>query len=310
MNQPDMWSNRQHVLDRIADRLAFYSGHVRYLPGISNPKASRILCYQILASIRREDYYVAIQKKSPSSRRADPHDEIFDPERAVVHHVRVGNIDEAAWLIFLMTCFSKPVSYGWQRLQDVYGKLGHGVWDWQETSQDYEAFRSWLDANWRNIGGRFGSHRKYETLNPAAPRSFSSAVAGYLAWIGTHGHQKFLLDAVGYAGNDPTVIFDYLFRTMNVVSFGRLGRLDYLAMIGRYSLAPISPGSAYLGQSTGPARGARLLFLGSRAARARNAELQSYLDELDSSLKVGMLVIEDALCNWQKSPTSFVHFKG
>jgi len=34
------------------------------------------------------------------------------------------------------------------------------------------------------------------------------------------------------------------------------------------------------------------------------------LDELDVDLRVTMKVIEDALCNWQKSPTRFVHFKG
>ena len=34
------------------------------------------------------------------------------------------------------------------------------------------------------------------------------------------------------------------------------------------------------------------------------------LDVLDADLNVTMKVMEDALCNWQKSPVRFVHFRG
>jgi hypothetical protein len=31
---------------------------------------------------------------------------------------------------------------------------------------------------------------------------------------------------------------------------------------------------------------------------------------LDAGIKVGMAVLEDALCNWQKSQFQFVHYTG
>ena len=34
------------------------------------------------------------------------------------------------------------------------------------------------------------------------------------------------------------------------------------------------------------------------------------LDALDADLHVTMKVMEDVLCNWQKSPNRFIHFKG
>jgi len=34
------------------------------------------------------------------------------------------------------------------------------------------------------------------------------------------------------------------------------------------------------------------------------------LDDLDADLCVGMEVMEDALCNWQKSPLQFVYYRG
>jgi hypothetical protein len=112
------------------------------------------------------------------------------------------------------------------------------------------------------------------------------------------------------AGNDPHIIFDALYGELPVISFGRLGKFDYLAMIGRYGVAPIEAGSAYLDGATGPAMGAHLLFDGRRDGSSTNEDLQNLLDALDVDLSVGMQVMEDALCNWQKKPLTFEHFKG
>ena len=85
-----------------------------------------------------------------------------------------------------------------------------------------------------------------------------------------------------------------------------MARFDYLTMVGKLGLAPIEPGSTYMQGSTGPFVGARLLFGGRRSA----AELDAWLVELDARLHVGMQVLEDAICNWQKSPGTFGPFRG
>ncbi|MCH7749101.1 MAG: hypothetical protein IH939_13500, partial [Acidobacteria bacterium] len=70
------------------------------------------------------------------------------------------------------------------------------------------------------------------------------------------------------------------------------------------------PGSTYMGNSTGPLEGARLLFSGKKTAPLNPAELDEWLGELEVQLNVGMQVLEDALCNWQKSPGEFTPFRG
>jgi hypothetical protein len=120
----------------------------------------------------------------------------------------------------------------------------------------------------------------------------------------------FFATAIKSAGNNPHTIFDRLYHTLDITSFGRLAKFDYLSLIGRFKLAPIEAGSAYLDGATGPGRGARLLVDGSETSATTNSALQEALDNLDDTLKVGMTVMEDALCNWQKSPRSFVHYKG
>ncbi|MEI4480945.1 MULTISPECIES: alpha-glutamyl/putrescinyl thymine pyrophosphorylase clade 3 protein [unclassified Phyllobacterium] len=305
-----MWPARQTEKNRLKAAMLHHAATVRQLPGISNPLALEALGMQFIASIRREDYYRRVQEKPISAQRANPNSAVFDAERAVAYHMQNGNFEEAAWLVFLMTHFARPADTGWLRLQDVYGMLGQGTWSWQTVQSNPPAFTQWLSANWTNIRGKFGNHRKYESLRPTSNRNMARVLASYTQLIG-NSHVNFFARAVQSAGNNPETIFDHLYRQLGaVVTFGRLAKFDYLALIGRYGIAPISPGSAYLSGATGPASGVRLLFLGTPNGRATTKSMQRWLDDLDRDLVVGMQVMEDALCNWQKSPTSFTHFKG
>jgi hypothetical protein len=96
----------------------------------------------------------------------------------------------------------------------------------------------------------------------------------------------------------------------SVYRFGRLGKFDYLTMLGKLALAPVEPGSAYMTGATGPVAGARLLFSGDPKADLSALWLDARLVDLDAYLGVGMQVLEDALCNWQKNPTRFRRFRG
>lgn len=305
-----MWPSRSSELQRLAAELSTHAASVRPLPGASTSRSLDVLAHQFVASLRREDYYRVLQKRRISAQRADPRNANFDAERAVAYYMQQGNVDEAAWLLFLMTHFGRPATSGWRRLQDVYGGRGTTVWDWETVSTNPPAFVAWVAANWMQIRGKFGNHRKYETLRPGAARDFESVVSSYIAWVGPAGPSAYFAKTVRQIGNNPQTIFDALYRDMQVSTFGRLAKFDYLALLGRYGVAPVQAGSAYLAGATGPANGARLLFDGNSKSKTKTVTLQHYLNELDQSLLVGMTVMEDALCNWQKSPTRFVHFRG
>lgn len=303
-----MWPSKEAERARIATALADARTSLG-LQGLPDQATIDTLALQFIASLRREDYYKLLQAKPVGADRAEPNSASFDPERAITHLMQQGNVDEAGWLIFLMTHFARPAS-GWQRLKDVYGRLGAGQWNWATVVADPEAFYDWTAANWQAIGGSFGNHRKYESLNPTKNRPMKRAVADYLAWIGPAGHAAFFNSIVHAAGNDPHTIFDHLYKSLKIRSFGRLAKFDYLSLVSRYGLAPIEAGSAYLGGATGPGRGARLLVDGNPTSATGNAILQSRLNQLDAMLNVGMAVMEDSLCNWQKSPQRFIHYLG
>jgi hypothetical protein len=304
-----MWPSWEAERRRIVTDLRQHSLTVRSLPGIATPAALETLALQFVASLRREAYYALLQRKTISARKADPNDPSFDAERAVAYHLQQSDIDEAAWLIFLMTHFARPEDTGWTRLKDVYGKLGMGIWDWRTVSANPGKFSSWLGKNQHRVRGKFGSHRKYESLRHDSERSTGEVVESYVDWVGSAGHAN-IFGKIARRANDPHAIFDSLYRSLSVMSFGRLAKFDYLSLVGRYSIAPIDAGSAYLSGATGPKRGARLLFDGRPDSPSSPKTLQRMLDALDADLRVTMKVMEDALCNWQKSPTRFVHFKG
>jgi hypothetical protein len=52
------------------------------------------------------------------------------------------------------------------------------------------------------------------------------------------------------------------------------------------------------------------LFNNDSGADVTNADLNDWLAALEGELAIGMQALEDALCNWQKSPDAFKGFRG
>lgn len=300
---------RQRQRQQIEGALDGCSKSKRPLPGVEDYGTRRVLALQVVASIRREDYYRYARERHAVSQRVDPRSQLFNPEKGVGFFMQSGDVDEATWLAFLMTFFGKPHDDGWKLLRDVYGRLSAGeVWDWKSVSSDPKKFEEWLTENSESFCGKFGNHRKYMSLNPKSHHmSPASIISGYVRMIGEKGHQAFFNNLLENQPNDP---FDTLFNELKIPSFGRLGKFDYLMMLSRYGIISMHPQSAYLRKSSGPIRGACLLFFGNTETQVHPDEIQDMLNDLDTYLNVGMAVLEDALCNWQKSPNKFKKFNG
>jgi Alpha-glutamyl/putrescinyl thymine pyrophosphorylase clade 3 len=306
-----VWPTRQARADQLDADLQAFSANQCALLGIANPVARATLVKQMIASLRRLDYSRIISTRDISPDRADPQSQLFDPEKAAVLHFRAGRLDEAFWLVFLITHFGKSLTHGWRMLREVYSGLAAGRWTWARVSANPAAFRAWLLANQGHIGGGFGSHRKRESVRADLPGGTAAVVESYVAWVGpAHSHAALMAGLTQAGGNSPESIFDHCYNAMTVTRFGRLGKFDYLCSLGRLGFANLIPGSAYLVGATGPLAGARMLFGGRTDARLGATTLEDRLRDLDAVLHIGMQVMEDSVCNWQKSPRHFVHFRG
>lgn len=303
--------------DEFVDKIGEIDQEFGPLPGIRTAQKRFCWAQQIVSSLRRIAFIDTLLSQGVSPSRCDPHSDLFDPIRGTIHLHRQGLQDEAAWLAFILTHFGKHSISGWKLARNVYGSFGAGpVWTFAMYGSNATAFESMLAANadglaHASISGHFSNHRKFQSKKPEAiAKTFRTYYHWQTEFGGIHGK---LIATHKTVGQDPQAAFDGLYRSMKgVFGFGggRLGRFDFLTMLGKLQLAPIYPGSVYLDKATGPLCGARLLFFGDRDYNITGKELEPRVDALDETLGVGKQVIEDSLCNWQKSPDIYVYFRG
>lgn len=300
---------------RLAAALKAYDAQTSPLPGIQDPASFECLVMQLLDSIRRVEFVKRLTRQRFDPAVADPASARFDPLKAAVFRSSQGHADDAVWLVFLAVHFGKHARHGWELTRHVYGRHGEqGLWDWQGISTDLDGFRRWLAAQNAVLRQfRFSNHRKYEGLDAHSRNGTGSIVASFVDWVLAAGSLNQLVRAIHLrVGQNPTEVFDALYKDMRKVHrFGRLAKFDFLTLLGKLDLAPIAPGSAYIGDNaTGPYLGIRLLVTGDRKGRLTRGQADAVYVELGRVLDIGMQELEDALCNWQKSPTRYEYFRG
>jgi hypothetical protein len=308
----------QALAAEFENRLQAFDRNSRRLPGLRTTASRQSFVEQLVESVRRVRYVSVIRTRDVSPACADPVSNLFNPVKAAILRLREGRHDEAFWFVFLFVHFGRHRIDKWRLVRDIYGRFGAGpAWDWSRTSANPEAFRDWLaEAQARlssdGVSRRFGNHRKYQSLNAEGPNSTGEAFVTYVRWVDpARGHVRMVEQVLDSVGGDPAAAFDSLYSSMSdVASFGRTARFDYLTMLGKIGLALIEPGSVYMDGATGPWKGASLLFYGTDNAPVSRAQVDSFVRKLAGCLNVGMQVMEDALCNWQKSPEVFRPFRG
>lgn len=306
--------------DRIALALQLHTGidalkSVLEMPGLLTPKHQEVLVQQLIDSIRRIQFVTIFRQREVDAECADPNSNAFHPVKGASYLFRQGQLDEACWLTFLAIHFGKNKKHQWSLIKSVYGGLGKKIWVWGTVTNDFAAFAEWLRGNHSRFLGAYGNHRKYESVRPDAKRPLADIFKTYIEWIGPDYHHLTRFQTVcEEANNDPIKSFDILYHSLDsVISFGRTMRFDYLTMIGKLGLANIVPGKTYLEGATGPKKAAKLLFGGQTNCRFSTKDLDNKLAILCGALPLGIMemqVLEDALCNWQKSPDRYTLFKG
>lgn len=302
----------------LTECLELFRSKVISLPGINHAADRDSLVRQLIDSERRIRFVHTVRDRLHDAVVADPSHDAFDPIKAAAHYRQQSNIEEACWLVFLSTHFGKHRVCGWRLMKDVYGALHRQpVWTWSTVIQDPTELTKWLTANFLPLTTdgttrHFGNHRKYESIRPSSNKSTGYVIESYVNWIQTSGSHEQLFDAALSASNgDPRLAFGRIYQSMKVLRFGRTAKFDYLTMLAKLSLANIEADSAYISTSTGPKKGAKLLFGGDLAsAKFTDRELDKYAILFANALGVGLQEVEDALCNWQKSPEKYCRFVG
>lgn len=305
-------NSRTQLRTKLLARLAVFEAASGALPGIAQQNQRNAFVEQIVDSVRRVEFVHRLTEADLSPARASPHSTIFDPIRGAIIHEKADETDEAWWLTFLAIHCGRHLVDGWELCRRIYAGDGPGKeWTWARISENPKALSAWLDAKntaWLAAGTRprFGNHRKYESLAEDSKTGSGQTVRTYVEWVLRWGdHAAMLEDVLAKTGQDEHSAFDQIYDSMSAVNrFGRLARFDFLCMVNKIGLASISPSHPYIDNASGPKSGAKLLM------GQQPGKFNKPMSKLARALKVDMQVMEDALCNWSKSPAGYKAFRG
>ncbi|MFY8299459.1 hypothetical protein AAEU28_11870 [Pseudoalteromonas sp. SS15] len=312
-------STQSEIRKKFHERLLSYNNDEENIRIIEAEDVRNTLVTQLIDSVRRVDYIEMLKNRPVSQERLDPISPMFDPLRAAIYHFNNDNIDEASWLIFLFTHFGKNPDTGYKLCADIYGAYGEReIWSWDTIIKGTSEFEDWYRACYPKMINdgevrKFGNHRKYESLKPNARRSLAKVFSSYISWVGKSHMAKFS-EAEFIAKESEITLFEYLYRSVqSVLSIGRTGAFDYLTMLAKVGIINASPDKLYLQGSTGPIQGAKLLYGENFTVNWNSQTFEEKLSLFGDVLELGrfkMQILEDALCNWQKSPARYKYFRG
>ncbi len=285
------------------------------LLGLNSEERLESFCRQVVDSIKRIRYIQVIRERPWQEAVTNPQSNAFDPLRAAAYYQLNGNISESIWLIFLAIHFGRHTRYKWSLVKNVYSLLNSGnVMTYEYLKQNLEEIVDWLCNEKVNIttNAHFGNHRKYESIcSPSGARDTRRAFESFVLWEEDYqGHNNKILALCNEAVENNIPIFEYIYQRLNIASFGRTSRFDYLCMLGKFEIVNAEPTKAYIKGATGPKNGSKELFWNSLRVRMRNDEIEREIlalsEVIDTPFK--MQVLEDAICNWQKSKDRYVPF--
>ena len=258
--------------NQIVAKLVAYSNEIDSLPGAADAERRETLAKQFVESERKIDRTKRLASRASAVERTEPGSDFFDPELAAVWHRINGDIDEASWLVFLSVHFGQHGEDGWLLCRQIYGGMGpNPFWTWKRAVSEVGQFGDWLSSLLRTRNspmGRFGNHRKYESL-ASGQSGLPLVLKSYVTWVSAAGGHGPLFQKTLAENHGPKAAFADLYRQMDaILRFGRLGKFDYLTMISKLGIADIEADATYLISATGPKRGAQLLFNDPSAAAA------------------------------------------
>jgi hypothetical protein len=276
------------------------------LPGLRESAARQRLSTELARSVA---WHRALRWKQGTSLH-DPALAPFDPISAIRGYIGSGNLDEACWLAFL------SVQFGWdgqshgtgELIRRFYGRLGHkNAWRWPLVARNPRHVSSWLVGNLAGFRGvRFGNHRKFESLRSNSKQGGTGPVIeSFVAWVRRRGGSGPFeaLEQICSQCRSSEEAFDQVFRQLKILRWGRTAKFDFLVLLNYLGLLAIRPAHCYLRGSTGPRAGALLLHTGKRVGRLTPATEQA-VEQLRAHLGLPAEVMEDALCNWQKTASN------
>lgn len=214
------------------------------------------------------------------------------------------SIETRVWVIYVATYFGKSDTSKWKLFNNVAFRSDNSLITFEEIIDNKEGYFDYL----RNMnffeGSKYSNHRKYTRKSLDGERGVLTSF-------------EFMLDHMNQFCLNAFSPFDTIYQqALNIPNFGRMAAFDFTCSLSKCGLNVDQPTSMYHKYSTGPLDAINDILILAGVESPNNNLKVTFGDELlnwfNTNYEIYMLaqVLEDAICNWQKSPTSYFRYFG
>jgi hypothetical protein len=214
-----------------------------------------------------------------------------------------GSLDDAVWYSFLAThfgeyllCDGEAINSAFQLLC-AFGEFGwKPYWTWRRFHSNPVAFKEWLSKNAGKLASlEYGNHRKFESKQPSG---IWEVVESFLMMADDHGGPAKLIELDPPEGDKHKAFRKLFERFKELRRFNVLGAFDFVVLLNDMKLVCAEPDCCYLTgrkRDRGPLGGAIKLW-----GDLPTAKLERLAAQLAKKLGISPVVLESALCDWNK----------
>ncbi len=211
---------------------------------------------------------------------------------------------EKVWLLFLATYFGKSNSSKWELFKRSAFDNSKNLISYSSIEGDREKYFNHLRSFDFYKNANYSNHRKFIAKKLDGDKGFIRSA-------------NFLMDNIEDYIFDHPEKFDIVYNSaLKIPNFGRMGAFDFTSSLCKCACNVLEPTDLYLKNSTGPLIGiGELLKIGEIENQSKKDKVKLGNDLLvwfiaNTNIFMCAQVLEDAICNWQKSPAKYKKYFG
>lgn len=261
-----------------------------------------VLASQTLDSIRRVEIYRIYKYKAEKADLSDQ--SYFSTSTPFILGQRKSlSLNSRTWIVYLATYFGKSNKSRWSLFKKAAFK-GERLIQFEDIKEDKSSYFDILERADFFKDTSYSNHRKYTKKSLIGNK-------------GVFHSMDHVIDNINLFSSEQQKEFDTIYKgALKIPNFGRMAAFDFTSSLSKCELNVSEPLSMYHKDSTGPMNALEeILNLTRKSDRSKNARIRLGNDLLNwfrsnSDIYFIAQVLEDAICNWQKSPHYYIRYFG
>ncbi len=262
-----------------------------------------VLSMQMIDSIRRISIYRAYYNQADKAESSElPYHHTSNPFKLCQRESLT--LDSKIWYIYIATYFGKSNKSGWNLFKKASFYEDGNLIDLDSIINNREEYFDYLRSLDFFEKSNYSNHRKFTKKALDGDKGFLNSA-------------NYFLDNLSEFSSEEVIEFDTVYKkALLIPNFGRMAAFDFTSSLCKCNLNVAPPISMYHKASTGPLKALKELLIQSGTDNPTKKAQIRFGDNLldwfvdNSDIEIVAQVLEDTICNWQKSPHIYRRYFG